>query len=695
MAAFQHSEQVDDWRELMRLYMVRRTRSFIKEHHAQTDPATGRKCLRLEDGTLLPFPDREPKTLKFKVDDKQADDQYAKLYAQPVVDIVNGLFLPRYGLGNYIAARPHEPPMPAEDRVLKNLSRAGKRLKGFCRTNLFKRLESSGAAFLQSVRRHILRNYVYLHALDKDLPLPIGTQDIVDLDPRTSDKDADAGIAGLLEPEDRDTEERPVADTELLPASEKDFLAAAAKAYDGFRAAGGKRFHWLKSSLFDQTLAADLRKDIEALMKVLARCPAWDAAKDTKLDVLERLISSAHRNDKILVFSQFADTVEYLERELQRRGIQRLAGVTGDADNPTALAWRFSPGSNDKRDKIPPSQELRVLVATDVLSEGQNLQDCHIEVNYDLPWAIIRLIQRAGRVDRIGQKAEKITCYTFLPADGVDRVLRLRQRVRQRLHDNAEVVGTDEAFFDDDRNDQAVRDLFTEKADILNGEDDTEVDLASKAYQIWQNAIKQDPKLEKLIPDLPAVVFSARQHEAKLAGPTGVLVYMRTADDNDALAWIDENGKSVTESQFEVLKAAECAPDCPALPRADNHHELVSKGADLIVSEERQVGGQLGRPSGARYRAYDRLTRYAESVKGTLLDSQPLKLAIQDIYRYPLRQNAVDAVNRILRTGGSDEELAQTVLRLWEEDRLSLVPKEGEEREPHIICSLGLIGKGK
>ena len=95
------------------------------------------------------------------------------------------------------------------------------------------------------------------------------------------------------------------------------------------------------------------------------------------------------------------------------------------------------------------------MLATDVLSEGQNLQDCSVVVNYDLPWAIIRLIQRAGRVDRIGQLAEEITCYSFVPADGVERLIRLRKRVKQRLAENAEVVGTDEAFFDDDAESQS------------------------------------------------------------------------------------------------------------------------------------------------------------------------------------------------------------------------------------------------
>src|SRR5207248_1302152 len=101
-------------------------------------------------------------------------------------------------------------------------------------------------------------------------------------------------------------------------------------------------------------------------------------------------------------------------------------------------------------------------------------------------WAIIRLIQRAGRVDRIGQTSQRISCYSFLPIDGVDRIIQLRNRVRRRLRENAEVVGTDEAFFEDDADDRLIVDLYNEKAGILDGDADSEVDLASYAYQIWK-----------------------------------------------------------------------------------------------------------------------------------------------------------------------------------------------------------------
>ena len=252
--------------------------------------------------------------------------------------------------------------------------------------------------------------------------------------------------------------------------------------------------------------------------------------------------------------------MRYLETQLRARGVQRLAGVTGQSEDPTRYAWRFSPESNQKRAQIKPDDELRVLVATDVLSEGQNLQDASIIVNYDLPWAIIRLIQRAGRVDRIGQKSEKINCYSFLPADGVENLIRLRARVRQRLHDNAEVVGTDEAFFEDEREKQKLLDLYHEKAGILDGDTDSDVDLASYAFQIWKNATDKFPELQKSIPELPPVVYSTRAHEVTEKKPAGVLVYLRTAEGNDALAWMDGSGKNVTESQFEILRAAECTP---------------------------------------------------------------------------------------------------------------------------------------
>lgn len=690
LAAFEQSEYIDDWRELMRLYLVRRTRSFITENYAETESQTGRKFLSFPDGARSYFPTRTPKTVKFAIDDQNPDDPYAQLYSQPVVNIISNLKLPRYGLANYIDGRPSKPPTDSEQKQLENLSRGGKRLIGFSRTNLFKRLESSGQVFIQSVERHILRNHIFLYAIENNKPLPIGSQNAEMLDSRLYDEDADdLNLTSDPFDDDIDDTEEKFDDTnsQFVSYTTDAFNEKAAEIYQLYTTQYRSRFRWIRPDLFSQPLWTDLTDDAHALLEVLQQYGTWDAEKDAKLNALENLLTQSHSDDKVLVFTQFADTVRYLNDALLERGITQIEEVTGDTSDPTELARRFSPISNNRQNR---QNELRVLISTDILSEGQNLQDCAIVVNYDLPWAIIRLVQRAGRVDRIGQEAENILCYSFLPAEGVERIINLRGRVRARLHQNEEVIGTDEAFFEDDDDRQVIVDLYNEQAGLLDDELDNDVDLASYAYQVWKNAITEDPQLEEIISELPSVVYSTQSHPPTDAEPEGALIYMRTGEENDALAWVDREGQSVTESQFAILQAAACQPDTPALPPLENHHDLVRKGTELMITEERSIGGGLGRPSGARFRTYQRLTQYAEDVQEMLFNTQELRRAIEDIYRYPLRQGATDTLNRQLRSGISDQALAELVIDLRDDDRLCIIQEEKQTREPQIICSLGL-----
>lgn len=694
LAAFENSEYPDDWRELMRLYLVRRTRSFIQDNYAELDSETGRKYLTYVDGGRSYFPTRIPKTVKFSIDDADQEDQYAKLYSPDAVGVVDGLNLPRYGLGNYIASMSKALPTQSEIIILKGLSRAGKRLMGFCRTNLFKRLESSGVAFIQSVERHILRNFVFVHAIENDLAVPIGTQEAQLLDSRLYNTDIDADAALPISVDDEEDEVGELPEQADSRWSEKDYRSRATEVYALYQGQYKKRFKWLSAGLFVTDLRDELLSDSRELIRLLNVCGRWNEARDAKLDALAGLLTKQHREDKVLIFTQFADTVGYLAEQLQLRGVTAVEGVTGSSADPTNMAWRFSPISNGKRDKVSPSDELRVLVATDVLSEGQNLQDCSVIVNFDLPWAIIRLIQRAGRVDRIGQQSSEIQCYSFLPADGIERIISLRARVRRRLRENAEVVGTDETFFEDDGDDQPIFDLYNEKAGILDGEADTEVDLASYAYQIWKNAIDKEPALAKTIADMPSVVYSTKAHVSASEKPEGVLVYMRTSQSNDALAWVNRAGDSVTQSQLAILQAAECLPDTPSLARDLQHHDLVKSGVKHLVAEEKTIGGQLGKPSSARYRIYYRLKKYADEIKGTLFDTQELAKAVEEIYRYPLRQTATDVLNRQLKNVISDQQLAELVIALRQEDRLCYVEDDTKPSEPQIICSMGLfVGK--
>ena len=210
-----------------------------------------------------------------------------------------------------------------------------------------------------------------------------------------------------------------------------------------------------------------------------------------------------------------------------------------------------------------------------------------------------------------------------------------------------------------------------------------------RAYQIWQNA---DENHRKIVESLPDVVYATKSHEPECGGPPGVLVYVRNADGTDSLVWVDDQGNSITQSQLSILRAAACTPPTPALPRQMKHHELVQQAVKLVAVEQSRIGGQLGRPSSARYKAYTRLKAHFEHLKqdAPILASGELERAIDDLHRYPLRQLAVDAINRQLRSNVTDDTLAEMVVSLRKERRLSIIEEEHQEQEPRIICSLGL-----
>ncbi|MEA5547682.1 C-terminal helicase domain-containing protein, partial [Limnoraphis robusta CCNP1324] len=224
----------------------------------------------------------------------------------------------------------------------------------------------------------------FTHAIENDLPLPIGTQDMGLLDTSANDEDSELWDAAD-DGEDGDNGD-PTQETGGV-ISEADYRKRAGAIYQRYSNQFRRRFKWLRPALFEDDLRKDLQADAEALMKVLHQAGPWEAKRDAKLSALINLLQGEHPTAKLLLFTQFADTVDYLTGQLEARGVSALAGVTGGSADPTAIAHRFSPISNKKRDRVSPQDELRVVLATDVLSEGQNLQDCAIIVNYDLPWA--------------------------------------------------------------------------------------------------------------------------------------------------------------------------------------------------------------------------------------------------------------------------------------------------------------------
>lgn len=667
--AFEASPHADDWRDLMRLYMVRRTRTFIRQNYAENDDQ-GREYLLFPDGRRSYFPERLPIPVQPKLKGKA--DQYGLLFSDEVVDVINALLLPRYGLAPYVT---DDVGLDAEEaEIVEGLSRAGTRLVGFTRTGLFKRLESSGAVFLRSVERHVLRNLMYLHAVENGCDIPIGPQ------PTSLFAETDEPPEDLLDAGE-EGEADAVGGTDLAA-----LRARAALLYDEIRAAGSRQLRWLRSDLLRKDFAEDLLADAEALFGVLETFGAWDQEHDVKVDALVKILLGDHPDEKVVVFTEYADTAHYLERALVERGVEALAVVTGEHEDPTSVVRRFSPRSNEALGP-PDGPQFRVLVATDVLSEGQNLQDAAIVVSYDLPWAIIRLVQRAGRVDRLGQEAEQIRIYSFLPADGLETILRLRERVRRRLRENAEVVGADEHFFDLEKQQKILQGIYDESSSALD-DDAQDVDLASYAYQIYKNAIERDPKIEAAMTALPDVVHATKELGAD-AGADGVLVYTSTDNGIDHLVRLDGAGAVVSESPLAILQAAACAADTVGLPHRDDHHALVEKA----VRRAADIGpvSPEGALSGVRRRIYVLLLEWGENSRGTLFRPAELDEVLSAIYAYPLREHAKDVVVKNIRAGKDPQELAELCVRLYHEGNLVLKGDDIGDEVLRIVCSMGLV----
>lgn len=673
--AFEHSFESDDWQSLMRMFLVRRTRTFIKNNYAKTDSVTGRKYLEFPDGTKSHFPDRLAKSIKFAV---APGDQFTKLYSEEMLDKLASLKLPRYGLIKYIDREKGASATALEAQIIDNLTKAGNTLMGFCRTMFMKRLDSCGAAFLISIYRHILRNAIYIYALEKKLPVPIG--DDGNLPDDYTDESDDTT---LLEVGDSRVEKERSHIT--FPTHLDSYLETAQNYYPNIK----KNISWLPSEYFSKNFKTALKKDTSTLLDMLSLCSTWKAEHDHKLDSLEELINKSHKGDKVLVFTQFSDTAHYIAEQLKIRGMEKVACVTGDTENVVSLVNRFSPESNKKN--IHPDEEFDVMVATDVLSEGQNLQDSHVVVNYDLPWAIIRLIQRAGRVDRIGQKSDTIQCYSFFPTEGIDKIIRLRQRLNDRINENAKVVGSDEIFFEG--NEQNVKDLYNEKNGILDEEEDGDVDLASQAYQIWINAVKQEKKLEEIIPNLSNVIYSSKSNCFD-GNDEGVITYAKTKDGNDMLTWMRSDKSIVTQSQKTILEAMACEPEEISVSCLDKHHEIVARSIQQIQDAPYKASGILGSRFSTKYQLYTQLYNYWKENEGTLFIPENLKNAIDDIYNYTLKEKARETLSFLIRRGESIDRIMELVLEYKDNDDL-VIKKEEElsSKGPSIICSMGLVNQ--
>jgi SNF2 family DNA or RNA helicase len=297
-----------------------------------------------------------------------------------------------------------------------NLGQKGREegLKKLMTVNLLKRLESSVEAFRLTLSK-------IEGAVDRTLTRVNGHADSI--------SDVNADLADL----DLDVDDEDDANVEALTFGEK-----------------------IRIDINDidvESWQRDLWHDRETLRELLDEMRRVTPERDLKLRRLKNLIEQKAReplnpgNRKVLIFSAFADTANYLYRELapglQGVGLETAVITGGSQSAKTTIGTgfdfqqvmsMFSPRSKQRHLTMPKeTRELDILIGTDVISEGQNLQDCDYLINYDIHWNPVRIIQRFGRIDRIGSTNEVIQLVNFWPDISLDEYINLKERVENRM----------------------------------------------------------------------------------------------------------------------------------------------------------------------------------------------------------------------------------------------------------------------
>ena len=335
-----------------------------------------------------------------------------------------------------------------------------------------------------------------------------------------------------------------------------------------------------------ESYTRDLEEDISAFEEIINRIAPITPEKDAKLKRLKEIVAkkvASSVSRKVLVFSAFADTAEYLYENLSKTIEASFGLVSGTTAPKCTIAGaysdfqevlaRFSPISKERPDFANAQDSIDVLIGTDCISEGQNLQDCDTVVNYDIHWNPVRIIQRFGRVDRIGSKNESVQLINFWPDLSLNEYINLTERVKNRMqavniagtgHDNPLDEAADVAFRDEPLGKMKNGEL-TDMESLKTGVSITDLGLNEYALAL-KKYLETHPGLDSVAPGIHAIIEA---DEAEGLTP-GVIFFLKNRDEklrNEAnyfhpfyAVYLDTAGntvKDVTQGKriIELLRA--------------------------------------------------------------------------------------------------------------------------------------------
>jgi len=517
---------------LLEEVVIRRTRPFIKQAYPN---ATIK-------GQAIQWPERKLKTIRYDL-----EATYEGIYSK-IVSRIEGLRLAPYRLETY-----------KKQGIERDQFEEGREeaLVGIFKSRYLKRFESSIDAFRISVRRAL----EFLETFESYI-----------LDGKVLDSSSFQKAMRFLTGEDEEDDATPNSRAEELDAHDE------ARVFIDTLPALDSRQYDLKR------LHKDLRKDVDALREVWQAIAAIRA--DAKLERPKGLLSGELKGQKVLIFTYYKDTARYLYRSLcapsseseawrEEAGsphIRRMDSGT-DVKERARVVAHFAPIANNRVDIAGSEQEIDILVSTDVLSEGQNLQDCGVLINYDLHWNPTRMVQRAGRIDRIGTSFETLWIMNMFPDDGLEKLLGLVESLAQKIASIDRSGLLDASILGEvvhPQNFNTLRRIESEDGRVVE-EQESFVELVSSEFLLQSLKGLLDNEMRQMLDELPDGIHSGLLREgrrgvffyftAQRKGHGSVLGsgrehYWRYIDITD-----NAQGGAIEDNRYRITNLIQCQPD--------------------------------------------------------------------------------------------------------------------------------------
>jgi len=328
-----------------------------------------------------------------------------------------------------------------------------------------------------------------------------------------------------------------------------------------------------------------IESDIEMLQSIMDDLEVITQEQDTKLQTFREQLERM-QDRKVLIFTYFKDTAKYLYRyirncpEFETRHIRLIDSDVKSKDRESIIN-AFAPRSMKAEDIAGTDKEIEWLVSTDVLSEGQNLQDCDTVINYDLHWNPTRMIQRAGRIDRMGSQFPLIHIHNFFPEAGLEALLGLVKRLQDKISQINDAIGLDASILGE-AIDPKTFNTLTRIAD----EDDSVVGELERFSELASNEMMKQELLNflntygaNIIRSIPHGVHSGLEKPRW----KGIFFYFKARDEH-FWRYCDYRTGRVEDNHYRIFQMIQCQPETERIVSEKyDIYDLMQRAARHVV----------------------------------------------------------------------------------------------------------------